>query len=93
MVESRKTHFGILDFWPEHSRPFERDFELSKRVLARGDLCEIRQCQDKRSNEVRTVKVYRKCEVDEKVMAQIKKEIEVLARLDHPAVTKVHAVY
>jgi hypothetical protein len=62
-VESRNLHFGIFDLWS--NRPFEKDFELSKKCIARGDFCEIRICTDKRSNDVRTVKMYRKCEVDE----------------------------
>lgn len=94
MVESRKTFFGVVDYWTDHhSRPFEKDYELSKKVLGRGDFCEIRQCQDKHSSEYRTVKVYRKCELDEDLLKLIRKEVELLSRLDHPALTKVHAVY
>ncbi len=62
-------------------------------MLAKGDLCEIRQVHDKRSSEVRTVKMYRKCDLKQDEIDLIKKEIKLLATLDHPGITKVHATY
>ncbi len=42
---------------------------------------------------MRTVRLYRMCEIDDEIIAMIKREIEILSRLDHPNITKVHAVY
>ncbi len=37
--------------------------------------------------------MYRTCDIDEEIVNLIKKEIEILSRLDHPNITKIHAAY
>ena len=90
-METRKAYFGIYNFF--HTRPFDKDFDLQRKVLARGDFCELRPCVDKRNGDVRTCKMYRLSDIDERIVALIRQEIQTLATLDHPCITKVHAVY
>ncbi|TNV79079.1 hypothetical protein FGO68_gene11603 [Halteria grandinella] len=90
-MDSRTTFFGVFNHFS--TRKFDTDYELSKKVLARGDQCEIRTILDRKSQENRTAKVYRKNELDERMLQLVKKEIETLSQLDHPNITKVHAVY
>ncbi len=66
---------------------------MQKKVLARGDYCEIRSCVEKRSGDIRTCKMYRMSDINERIVEMIKQEIAILATLDHPSITKVHAVY
>lgn len=90
-MDSRTTFFGILN--QISMRRFEGDYDIGRKCIARGDQCEIMQVTDRRNQEPRTVKVYRKMDMDEQMRALIMREIEILARLDHPNITKVHAVY
>ena len=72
---------------------FEDIYEIQKGVLrASGDLYDIFQCRDKNTSELRAVKIYRKLELTEQNFKMIRREIELLKKLDHPNIIKVHSV-
>jgi len=37
--------------------------------------------------------MYRMSDINERIVEMIKQEVAILATLDHPSITKVHAVY
>ena len=61
-------------------------------MRSNGELYEIRQCKDTNTNEMKAVKIYRKVELTENSLAMIKCEIDLLRKLDHPNIIKVHTV-
>lgn len=69
-MDSRTVFFGPYNL-PSAKR-FEADYDMQKKVLARGDMCEIRQCIDRRSKEIRTVKVYRKGDISAGILTLVK---------------------
>ncbi len=56
-------------------------------------MCEIRPAIERATGEMRTVKVFRKIDMNEKIITTMRREIEILSGLDHCNITKVHAVY
>jgi hypothetical protein len=72
-MDSRSTFFGVFNNFS--SRNFDDDYDLQRKCLARGDLCEIRQCIEKKTNEIRTVKIYRKSDLGEDLIHLVKNEI------------------
>ena len=65
---------------------------MVKKLRSSGELYEIRQCRDLHTNELKAVKIYRKLELSETAIKLIKKEIELLKKLDHPNIMKIHQV-
>ena len=55
-----------------------------------GELYEIRECRDMNTNEQLSVKIYRKVELTPESIVMIKREIDLLKRLDHPNIMKIH---
>ena len=76
-MDSRKTYFGVFN---EISiRKFEADYDIQRKVLGRGDLCEIRQAIERSSNEMKSVKVFRKSDMNDLTISLMKKEVEILS--------------
>ena len=65
---------------------------MTKTLRSFGDLYEIRDCRDLHTNEVKAVKIYRKVELTLVNIEMIKREIDLLKRLDHPNIMKIHSV-
>jgi len=57
--------------------------------LKKGDVFELRDCVDTKTQERKSVKIYRKNELNEIRLAQVKKEIDLLRRLDHANIAKI----
>ena len=55
-----------------------------------GELYEIRECKDINTSETKAVKIYRKVELTVESIEMIKREIDLLKRLDHPNIMKIH---
>jgi len=90
-MDSRTISLGIVD--SISARNFEDYYELQRRCIARGELCEIRHIKDKRTGEIKTCKVFRKSDLNERLMELIHKELEILSKCDHPNIVKVHGAY
>jgi serine/threonine protein kinase len=90
-MDSRSIHLGVID--SISSRDFDDYFELSRKCIARGEICEIRQCKDKRSGEVKTAKVFRKSDLSDQALELVLKELRTLSKCDHPNIVKVHGAY
>jgi serine/threonine protein kinase len=58
-------------------------------TLKKGDFFELRDCIDTKTQERRSVKIYRKNELDDLRLSQVKKEIELLRRLDHANIARI----
>lgn len=71
---------------------FNQQYELQKKLRSSGELYEIRQCKDIHTNELKAVKIFRKVELTTNAVGMIKREIELLRKLDHPNIMKIHAV-
>ena len=65
---------------------------MIKKLRSSGELYEIRQCRDLNTNELKAVKIYRKLELSAQAIQLIKREIELLKKLDHPNIMKIHQV-
>lgn len=71
---------------------FSQLYEMQKKIRSSGDLYEIRQCKDINTSEMRAAKIYRKLELTDALYEFIKREIELLRRIDHPNIIKLHNV-
>lgn len=60
-MDSKTIQLGVVT--EISTKDFDDYYELSRRCIARGELCEIRHCKDKRSAEVKLAKVYRKADL------------------------------
>jgi len=69
---------------------FAKFYELTKRFRGRSEFYEIRQCKDLHTHEIRAVKIYRKAELSPLVISMLKRELELLQRLDHPNIIHVY---
>ncbi|CDW88817.1 protein kinase domain containing protein [Stylonychia lemnae] len=78
---------------PMNPRNFEDYFELQRKCIARGELCEIRHVKDKRTGEIKTCKVFRKSDLNDKLMELIHEELVTLSKCDHPNIVKIHGAY
>mmetsp|Transcript_41577 Transcript_41577/g.54760 ORF Transcript_41577/g.54760 Transcript_41577/m.54760 type:complete len:82 (+) Transcript_41577:642-887(+) len=65
---------------------------MQKKIRSIGDIYEIRQCKDLNTSEMKACKVYRKLELTENSLELIRREIELLKKLDHPNIIKIHNV-
>lgn len=72
--------------------PFSSLYEMRKVLRSSGELYEIRECVDVNTKEIKAVKVYRKVELTPKSIDRIKREIELLKKLDHPNIMKIHNI-
>lgn len=63
-MDSRLIEVGVCIEICE--RNFEDYYELGRKCLARGELCEIREGLDKKSGQRRTFRVFRKQDLSEK---------------------------
>ena len=57
-----------------------------------GELYEIRQCKDLNTGEFLAVKIFRKVELTPGAVEMIKQEIDLLRKIDHPNIMKIHNV-
>lgn len=71
---------------------FNQQYEMQKKLRSSGELYEIRQCKDIHTNELKACKIYRKVELTTNAVEMIKREIDLLKKLDHPNIMKVHCV-
>ena len=71
---------------------FKTQYELTKKLRATGELYDIRQCKDINTAELKAVKIYRKVELTPEAIDMIKREIELLKKLDHPNIMKIHNI-
>lgn len=65
---------------------------MPKSFTIKGDCFELRSCTDLKTNELRSVKIFRKSELNDLRLNQLKKEISLLRALDHPNITKIYDV-
>ena len=56
----------------------------------RGEFYDIVKVRDKFTGEYRAMKTFRKSELTKEIVEMIKREIELLMRLDHPNLCKIH---
>lgn len=91
-MDSRNVSLGVIESISE-TRTFDDYYEIQRKCIARGELCEIRQCKDKRTGEMKTCKVFRKSDLNDKSIELIQRELVILAKLDHPNIIKVHGAY
>ena len=56
----------------------------------RGEFYDIVQVRDKFTGEYRAMKTFRKSELTQEIVQMIKREIELLMRLDHPNLCKIY---
>jgi len=63
---------------------------MTKTLRSSGELYEIRECRDINTNEQKAVKIFRKVELSAESIERIKREIDLLKRLDHPNIMKIH---
>lgn len=82
---------GVCDEFSDKN--FDDYYELKRKCIGRGELCEIRHCWDKRTGGTKTVKVFRKTDLNEKTKELIIKEMKILALLDHSNIAKVHEAF
>ena len=71
---------------------FVQNYTIQKKIRSQGDVYEIRQCKDNVTSEMKAVKVYRKLELTDHTIELIKREIDLLKKLDHPNIIKLHNV-
>ena len=71
----------------------EASFSFSKYGFkGRGEFYDIHKVTDKATGEIRAVKTFRKSELTKDCVTMIRREIELLMRLDHPNLCKIHDV-
>lgn len=80
-MDSRQIQLGVCEEIGD--KVFEDFYELSRKCIGRGELCEIRHCRDKRTGATKTVKVFRKSDFNDETRNLILKEMKILAYLDH----------
>ena len=73
-------------------RKFEMQYSLPKSFAHKCDLFELRFAIDLKTKEQRSVKIYRKCELSSMRMTYVKREMNLLRRLDHPNIVKIHDI-
>lgn len=73
-------------------RSFDRNYSLPKSLSIKGDCFELRSCIDLTTNESRSVKIFRKSELNDLRLSKLKKELSLLRALDHPNITKIFDV-
>ena len=69
----------------------KEQYELIKGGFkGRGEFYDIIQVRDKYTNEFRAMKTFRKSELTDDIVKMMKREIELLMRLDHPNLCKIY---
>lgn len=72
---------------------FSSRYELSKKFRGRTEFYEIRQCKDLITDEIKSVKVYRKMELQPDALALVRREVDLLRTCDHPNIIKVFDLF
>ena len=73
-------------------RKFEKLYTFPKAFAKKADLFEIKNAFDINTKEKRSVKIFRKSELNETRLAYLKREINLLRKFDHPSIVKIHDV-
>jgi serine/threonine protein kinase len=78
-------------FWRERES-IEGDYEV-KEVLGRGAFSSVKRCINKQTKKEFAVKVIKKKHLDPKTLQNVKDEVDILHKIDHPNVVHLDAVY
>ena len=75
-----------------HITDFSKNYEFTKKHRGTTELYDMRQVLDLHSNELKCVKIFRKCELNQYSLEMIRKEVQLSRAIDHPNIIKVHQV-
>ena len=73
-------------------RKFEKYYTMTKSFAHRCEMFEIRPFKDFKTQEYRSVKIYRKSELNKQRIQYLKREIDNCKDLDHPNLIKIYDV-
>ena len=62
-------------------------------MLGTGAYGEVRKCMNKKTSQVRAVKIIRKENMSKKEQTQLESEINILGAMDHPNIVKIFEAY
>jgi calcium/calmodulin-dependent protein kinase I len=75
------------DVYIEHF--FDSRWNLSKTLLGKGGFSEVYLCHRKRDNQKGAVKIFNKSKMNEDELAQVRNEVSILRKLQHPNIVRL----
>lgn len=90
-MESKAIKLGVCQ--NINTKDFHEFYELTKKCLGWGEICEIWKAIDKRTGKTKTVKIFRKSDINEEIKKIVLHELHVLSELDHPNIVKVYEAF
>jgi calcium-dependent protein kinase len=90
-AEDLKLGAGNLVF--ENKNKISKEYNILWPPLGQGAFGEVRKCVQRETGQVRAVKIIFKDNATEEELKRILREVEILKRLDHPNIIKVHEFF
>ena len=87
-VITNKESF-VFDLVRENPDSVRKEYAVSSEVLGRGAYGEVRKAVHRATKEIRAIKIIYKRACSKAEQATIFNEIEILRKLDHPAIVKI----
>ena len=81
----------VLEY--ESMATFQKNYELSEKVLGSGAFGMVKKATKRTSGEVRAVKMIDKLQLDQQEKISLKYEIDILKNLTHPNIVRLYEVY